>query len=76
MTKSFEPAGERKFFDVSFMTAKAVASVNLKRGATLLQHPAWKVSQPRAGEAGAGYAARLVARRLILLDTFISQHTH
>lgn len=64
-----------EFFDVNFMTAKAVASVNLKCGATLLQHLTWKVSQSRAGNAGTEYAAGLVALPRTLLDSSKSQNT-
>lgn len=56
------------FFDVDFMTAIPVASVNLKCGATLLQQLTWKVSQPRAAKTRAEYAARPVAPQLNLLE--------
>lgn len=64
------------FFDGNLMTAIAVASVNLKCGATLLQHLTWKVSQSRTGKAGTEYAAGLVTLPHTLLDSFKSQNTN
>lgn len=58
------------------MTALAVASLNLKCSATLLQHLTWKVSQLRPGKAGAEYAAGLVALPQSLLDCYNSQNTN
>lgn len=66
MAKPFEPVGGF-IFDVSFMSAEPVASVNLKCGATLLQHLIWKVSQKKAVKIGLEYIAGL------LLDRFKSQ---
>ena len=43
------------------MTAIPLVSVNLKCGATLLQHLTWKVSQSRASETETEYAATPVA---------------
>lgn len=64
------------FFDGNLMTAIAVASVNLKCGATLLQHLTWKVSQLRTGKAGTEYAAGLVTLPCTLLDSLRGQDTN
>lgn len=56
------------------MTAIPVASVNLKCGATLLQHLTWKVSQSEAGKKGREYAAGLETPPQTLLDSFKSQN--
>lgn len=58
------------------MTAIPVASVNLKCGATLLQHLTWRVSQSRAGKIGTEYVAGFVVLQHNLLDSFKSQNTN